>query len=621
MLKIKAPISLKCNTDITTVGDAFSERMKGNYSVIGSGLSGEELMHLVSRPPEIYVGDGGITNLVSEANIENSQINKVNVINNFLNRILVEPHTDLTYQDRVFVTNILHQLGIRDEKHFMEQVQRIKNEINNTEELVSTYWNNLSTLETMVSEIREGDTSIVEKQEIDASSEVLTLHQDIMNRLKTGAIYQIVQNFNQSLSGDTVITNEEYGISEQNRVTQNILLNSLRNIVRHEEMPLYFKHENIYEEELAGDTVITEETVNESLSSAVLLNMIDNLYQSRHETFARGGDKVFHMESAFYESADNTIQRITNHVEQRLVFADTYNYPEIEEVHPAADVTVEQVGDTVTNINRELSLINQLNLARNEEYQTNIQRLEQAERELPKIVEKKRVMEDSLKALEHPTEYLQEIRREEAARKTDDTRRREAVRKILPEQDRETVRILREYLEHPEVFRERSFVSENNITQLMTDVQRVEMENRVREERETERIIERTAVTELVGETIKEIKKKQPEITVEERATEPLHLVHKSQESTIDEEVIEELVNQNRKIEQQNERIETIVNNNTTETKTIINNTEHHKVYQQNQDVEDAVSRGIRGQMDEITEKVYNKLSRRLANEKIRRGL
>ena len=238
MLKIKAPISLKCNTDITTVGDAFSERMKSNYSVIGSGLSGEELMHLVSRPPEIYVGDGGITNLVSEANIENRQINKVNVINNFLNRILVEPHTDFTYQDRVFVTNILHQLGIRDEKHFMEQVQRIKNEINNTEELVNTYWNNLSTLETMVSEIREGDTSIVEKQEIDASSEVLTLHQDIMNRLKTGAIYQIVQNFNQSLSGDTVITNEEYGISEQNRVTQNILLNSLRNIVRHEEMPL-----------------------------------------------------------------------------------------------------------------------------------------------------------------------------------------------------------------------------------------------------------------------------------------------------------------------------------------------------------------------------------------------
>ena len=59
MLKIKAPIELKCNTDVTSVGDAFGEKLRGNYGVMGAGLYPEELMHLVSRPPEIYLGEGG----------------------------------------------------------------------------------------------------------------------------------------------------------------------------------------------------------------------------------------------------------------------------------------------------------------------------------------------------------------------------------------------------------------------------------------------------------------------------------------------------------------------------------------------------------------------------------
>ena len=143
MLKIKAPIECKTNTDVTTVGDAFGERIRGNYGVMGAGINGEELLHLVSQPPEIYLGEGGMTNLVAQTNVANRQETKVNIINNFLNRVAVGVDAKLTYQDRVFISNVLNQLGIKDERSFMQEVMNVKNEVKHTESLVNLYWNNL----------------------------------------------------------------------------------------------------------------------------------------------------------------------------------------------------------------------------------------------------------------------------------------------------------------------------------------------------------------------------------------------------------------------------------------------------------------------------------------------
>ena len=707
MLKIKAPIELRCGKDVTTVGDSFGERIRGNYGVMGVGLSQEELMHLVSRPPEIYLAEGGITNLVSEANIENRQVNKVEIINNFLNRVLVNTDAHLTYQDRVFITNVLNQLGIKDERYFMHQVQQIKQEINNTDELVNLYWNNLTHLESLVNDYREGDTNTNINQESSEKTEFY-LHESIMNRLMTGSLYKIVQNFSEHTAGDTTITREEYQISEQNRVTQNILLNRLQNLVRHESFPLTYRHENVYEETIGGDTEITEETVNSKVNSAVLLNLIDNLYQNRHESFIKGGDKLFRMESAFYEGADNTIQRITENVEQHFVTnnalfnteerveqltdeidiinnilseshteqlrlltdadyrqyrntnyrsgdvanlthakfnisqenveaaegdnvtvkGDTVNQGDmvtnIENVMVHADNNTSRIENTdieIENINRELTLINEQNLARNEEYIQNLNRITKEIKTPTYEGDRKRTVSDSLKALESPMEFLREVKEENETRKNAEAFREEAMREALPDKESVTTRLLKEYLERPEVFRDRRIVTENNLTQLMADINRVERENRIVEEKETIERVEKETVTEMVNETVRELRQSQPKIKIEERPAKEISLIHKSQDTVINEEIIDELVSQNRQIERQNERIETIINNNQTETKTIVNNTEHHVVTEQNQDVTDAVKRSIQGQMDSITDKVYNKLSKRLANEKIRRGL
>ena len=707
MLKIKAPIEFKCNTDVTTVGDSFGEHIRANYGVMGVGLNGEELMHLVSRPPEIYLGEGGITNLVNESNIENRQYNKVEIVNNFLNRVLVSTDANLTYQDRVFITNVLNQLGIKDEQHFMQQVYQIKKEINNTEELINLYWDNLYHLESLVNDYREGDTNITNTEESHEDNSVLHLHEDIMNRLMTGAIYQIIENFSDHTSGDTVITNEEYKISEQNRITQNILLNRLQNVVRHEAAPLTFRHENIFEEMIGGDTEITEENVNSEVNSAILLNMIDNIYQSRHDSFLKGGDKLYHMESTFYEGADNTIQRITHNIEQNFVHAgnvinteervaqlgdeidiinnilseshteqlrvltdadyrqyrntsyrggdvsskaditvNTYENVNVNNkgdnisvtgdrinegdininednliVHREGDVTDIDAVTEIENINRDLTIINEQNIARNEEYQRNLTRITNQMSKEPVIIGQGRRVAESLKALENPVEFMKEIRAEKAGDKKIDEIRESAIIEALPARERETTRLIKEYLERPEVFRERRIVTENNIAQLMTDVNRVERENRIHEERNVSEQVERETVTELVTETVREMRQSQPAIRIEERPAREISLVHKSQETLVNEEIIDEIVAQNYRIEQQNERIETFVTNNQTETKTVVNNVEHHVVEEQNRDVTEAVKRSIQGQMDAITDKVYNKLSKRLANEKIRRGL
>ena len=714
MLKIKAPIECKTNTDVTTVGDAFGERIRGNYGVMGSGINGEELLHLVSRPPEIYLGEGGMTNLVAQTNVANRQETKVNIINNFLNRVAVGVDAKLTYQDRVFISNVLQQLGIKDEKNFMQEVMNVKNEVKHTENLVNLYWNNLSRLENIVSEYQEnvaGDNVSVEEK---SESTELHLHEDIMNRLNTAAIYKIVNNFNSHTSGDTYITNEEYRLSEQNRITENVLLNRLQNMVSGESTPLVFRHENVFEENYAGDTTVNRSQVENRVTSAVLLNLIDNIFQTRHESMSRDGDKFYHMEESFFESAENTINRIENNTDRSLSLINNYSTTESrvealsEEIDMVTNILHEsrlleqrinvdadlrsyrtnmnaegarityktnregdiiegdqisrtdvsarsgdsvregdtfiREGDTLVHrdgdinqttelpdesesIIKQLEIMNQQNIERTREYQNNLKELVREYRETPKETSRKRQMSDSLKALESPMQFLREAKAEEAQ----DRERKKALDSarvsLLDEGDQRALNIVREYIERPERFVETNLVRRDNFLELERDIQRYERENKAREEQRKE--IEQQAVsqknletvTETVHETVRELRRREPGFLVDERPAEKLSLVHKRQDTQIDEELIEEIVSQNRKIDQQTERIDNIVNNSITETNTVVNNVDRSVITHENYDIKEVVERSVRGQVDSITDKVYDRLSRRLADEKRRRGV
>ena len=107
MLTMGEPIQLKTAKPMGTMGDDFSERIYGNYGMLGNtNVSPSEMLHFLSAPPEMYVEEGGMAPLVNHISATNNQNVTMQLINNVLNRILVSDTYDLTYQDRIFVENI-----------------------------------------------------------------------------------------------------------------------------------------------------------------------------------------------------------------------------------------------------------------------------------------------------------------------------------------------------------------------------------------------------------------------------------------------------------------------------------------------------------------------------------
>ena len=323
MLKIKAPISLVTHEDFLSDQDNFNERIRMNYGIIHSGITEEDLLHVSTTPPQLFLGEGGVTNLVSQMNVENTQVQKVDIINNFLNRIMISADTELTYQDRVYITSVLHQLGIHDDKTFMNQVFRLQEETENTVNLVNLYWNNMNELREMVEEYREETNQTIQNVEAAAPAEELSLYQNIYNRLQTGAIYQILQNYHRNEAGSRTVTNNEYRVIEQGRIAQNMLLQRLENIARYENTPLIYRRENIYEGDQTEQTEINETTINRQLTSATLLDMVDNLFTARYESTNHNVKNWYSFEDTFYGSSENTIQRIANNTDLIQFFHET----------------------------------------------------------------------------------------------------------------------------------------------------------------------------------------------------------------------------------------------------------------------------------------------------------
>ena len=317
MLTVKAPIELKCTGLVLSSGEEFCHRIMDNYKMISARVSGEDLLHLANTPPEVFLAESGMTNVSNQMNLYQSQENKVEIINNLINRILVSGSGTFTYQDRVYITNMLHKLGITDERQFMTQVSHIREEIDSRSRLIDLYWNHSEQLAQLVEEYqshehREQETKNYEQQE-------LHLHEEILNRLQTGAIYQLIQNFSVRRPGSIRIMGEEMQLAEQGRTASTILLQRLQSVVRGEEVPLIYRHDNYYEQSNFDEETVTKETVTKQMVSAVLLNIIDSLYESRHESYMSGTEKWYSLENSFYRTAENTLQRFRSEINKNEI--------------------------------------------------------------------------------------------------------------------------------------------------------------------------------------------------------------------------------------------------------------------------------------------------------------
>ncbi len=370
MLTLKAPIEIKSRRDFVHDNESFYDRISANYSFLGREIGAEELLHIVNTPPDVYISEGDLTTVSGSTVINSRNEEKLEIINNVLNRIVVSADTYLSYQDRTYITDVLYKLGIRDDRKFMSEVRRIMNSTLEEDRLINSYLFGDSIREG--NEINNELLSLVNRvTNLEREDENLFLSKSIMNRLKTGAIYQIVSNFNRSVYPNS-LNISEFAITEQADTAKSILTDRIRDHYtkeaaeliyaetgretepeevseeegRREAPPTVYNTVNagsVYERELLSENR-TDINITEELSSALFLDIVKNLISSTFEKNIQGKHEWIDFTNVLFRSSDNLFSRIEQISEESRVFGDrTVN----EFTTASADITFRDTAEEI----------------------------------------------------------------------------------------------------------------------------------------------------------------------------------------------------------------------------------------------------------------------------------
>lgn len=269
-------------------------------------------------------------------------------------------------------------------------------------------------------------------------------------------------------------------------------------------------------------------------------------------------------------------------------------------------------------VEQKIRQINQQNIENFNRYQEILQQQGQTEQKARPSVQ--RMRQESLKALQNPAQLIEEYRQETKVRQEQRLEHFQKFSQILPEETKRIYERLEQYQCSKGHTAGQEDVAENNIGLLLHDIQQIERESRTQEqlsERETEQI---NRISETVLEKWEEGKRTEPRTqTRTEQEQTSVSLVHKSVENQIDEEMLEQILNQNRttrekvQVEEQ-EREEKQVRH------TTIHRQEQNTLIKEAEDLTELIQRGVQRQIGNISDQVYSKLEKRLQNEKKRRG-
>lgn len=744
MLIINAPIALKCRTPFVDSKEMFVRRITDTYSMMNEKLESQDLFHAVNEPPEVFIEENpGTSMVVNNLNLNENRSEKLEIINNLVNKISASVDVGLTYKDKVYISNYLHKLGVTNETKFMSDFKKYVEEQKNTQKLIDIYWNNMEGIRQIVNEYREERTTLEESDTTVNAEYPLYLQDEIFNRLQTGAVYKTLQNFYEKQYGETYVSSQEMFIAEQARTSDNILLNMLKQTVDLSSHPLTFVHENAYET-IDSEYVENEEAVTKNISSAILMDMVQKLYNIRYNNNRRTDGSVYEITESFYKSGDNTVNRIKENVEgdrfaidqrhytsftdmsnnekkneitllYRLFeesdtseffegienienltrnFNDSYlallyertiknlsvdnsvkvdrrrkkseqknitendlrktylkseiqkidvlnredatypqnieNFTEENVNYLNVDASVEETEENVQNVSEETRIQttteriqNELKRIenRNEEnrirYENALREISRENREVRTADVERITLKESLKTLEHPERIIDLIEsgREEKEYEKEE-RRKEAIRRAIPEEKQRVYEIVSEILDNPGKAAEEGRITINNQTQLNADLFYAN-----RELQNITENIESNVTQEIQNNVIEEtVRRHEQSVKRISEEIQKIEFKHKVSENTIDEEFLEELRQQRKEERVTKKETESVNVNNVRVNETKVNNVEKNITNIDERQIEEMIDRGVRQQMGSITERVYNKLERRLDNEKKRRG-
>ncbi|MCD8130236.1 MAG: hypothetical protein LUE16_02980 [Lachnospiraceae bacterium] len=159
-----------------------------------------------------------------------------------------------------------------------------------------------------------------------------------------------------------------------------------------------------------------------------------------------------------------------------------------------------------------------------------------------------------------------------------------------------------------------------SFNELIYDIHQTERENetRTRELHESQREIRQA--TERVIEQRREYETVSPPADSREWTDrQNISLVHRSLENQIDEEELRELLSENRLLQRDTNVTNRVEEVNREENVTVRQQTTNTQ-YDEKEDIERLIQRGVQRQMGVLTDQIYSRLERRLENEKKRRG-
>lgn len=314
MLTMGKPIRLNGVRPVGTLGDMFGERIRGNYGQIRGHMCPMDLLHFLSEPPVVYLAEAGMTSLVSQQNVTEIYNTELSLVNNVLNRILVSGHMALTYQDRVFVENILGKLGVTDVQEFIRQVRIVKEEAGSVRELLSLYKSGQESIRRIqeyrlgyLGEREAGKAETEEKKEETETGWDLAVK--VLERLRTEEIYREISACAAcGFESRTVLDRREMAVCWQELTAIHLALHNDRRRTYAREQTLVYNGPDIYE---AGNVSHTDGTYGQTVENLVqtaLLNAVRQIFHIRYAELTRHTGWWHEFMDALHVSVRNTFQ-------------------------------------------------------------------------------------------------------------------------------------------------------------------------------------------------------------------------------------------------------------------------------------------------------------------------
>ena len=356
MLTIREPIRLKTGHPIQGMRQDMAARIEANYGLMNLAIRKEELLHITSQPAEIYFADSENFQILTNINNQNKQEVRLEVINNLMNRILVAQTENFTYQDTVYISNVLRKLGIRDEKTFMKQVFELQNEHRETKQLLQSYEKNQEVLKQLLK--IEGETrqpEIKEQQSIIERERRYYIHDEIFRRLETGKIYQDMRQFSKNYLHESIQINPgEMQVAEQTKLSDNFTLQNIKNEISGNTNPIYYLHNNRYEY-LQEITEVTSQSLEEQITAAILLNLAEQSFVLRQNQIEENSHYWYSIVNSLFQTSENTWKRYENNLTERRLFTSRMSQF-FEEVHEEKQLENNLVHNIVEEYYRNLQL-------------------------------------------------------------------------------------------------------------------------------------------------------------------------------------------------------------------------------------------------------------------------